>query len=712
MKKVKKKKKNVSRAKPRRGDGVLSKKKNRIRQEQGDMIFDSKSGKTDALFVNEPEGDSSINHLEALCYRPKKNKFGFPSNRFLSILTGLVFAGLFCSGIYVLATTYGVDALYPIGNTLNPTNCSPGGTYCKVETPLTSSNGLLLDQTTPQTVSSGTPIFSEGISVVGGSVTQSIAGQFADGTSTVYLANGGYEAVYASQGDAYINLLSPVLATVIGGTRGTWGNSFLKVVDGDAYLELESSLGLLYAYDGAVYDLSIGGPTNILETTGNISVGSGTFNNYVTAGDLSIVNIQTGGDTALKIDSASGVVYKDASSLRYKKDVEPLVGDFSKILQAQPVSFNYISNNRPDTGYIAEDFDALGLKGLVVYDKQGRADSIKYDKIPLYILEVVKQQQLDIQALQQRLGITPESIAVTPAGTVGDGEVSSVSPSSLADLLKSLGMQLADGVASLKEIVADKLTVATARVSGLEMVDKATGSAYCTWIENGEWQKAEGDCSSVGVGAVVAVSPSQAEQQLSIAKQTQQKFSEIKKEVQQAVETAKEAQNAAEEVQEQVEEVQEQIQQQPEVLNIVSVDSIADISVEFRTNAENIELPESVSVTLSDGSAQNLSVTWDAGTPAYNGEISGTYTFSGVIAFSGNITNTENINAVVNVVVAEDFHAEIGEAIRDAAVEAVEAVGEVIGEASSSLLNGAKNLLNPDSLLSALTRPILNLFSK
>jgi len=64
------------------------------------------------------------------------------------------------------------------------------------------------------------------------------------------------------------------------------------------------------------------------------------------------------------------------------------------------------------------------------------------------------------------------------------------------NILKSLGLAIQDGVASLKEVVADRFTTKTARVEQLEMVDKATGEVNCTWIENGVWEKTEGACEN------------------------------------------------------------------------------------------------------------------------------------------------------------------------------------------------------------------------
>ena len=55
-----------------------------------------------------------------------------------------------------------------------------------------------------------------------------------------------------------------------------------------------------------------------------------------------------------------------------------------------------------------------------------------------------------------------------------------------------MGLTIENGIAFLKEITVDKFTAKTARLEKIEMVDKATGEIYCTWVENGEWIKEKG----------------------------------------------------------------------------------------------------------------------------------------------------------------------------------------------------------------------------
>jgi len=126
-KKKAKKNRSLLRKKAKKRVAILRiKKKRKILPESSENIFDSQAGKTDALFVNDPEDFDPIRDV------PVKHKF-FPTNsKFLSILAGLVFAGVFCSGVYVLATAWPYTAPAP----LDP-GCAPSDPTCIVNPPLT-----------------------------------------------------------------------------------------------------------------------------------------------------------------------------------------------------------------------------------------------------------------------------------------------------------------------------------------------------------------------------------------------------------------------------------------------------------------------------------------------------------------------------------------------------------------------------------------------
>jgi hypothetical protein len=91
----------------------------------------------------------------------------------------------------------------------------------------------------------------------------------------------------------------------------------------------------------------------------------------------------------------------EPSSLRYKTAIRDLTGNANAVLDLRPVHFEWISNGQPEIGLIAEEVDKV-LPDLVRYDKEGRPDAVKYNKVPLYLLQVVRTQQSQITALEEK----------------------------------------------------------------------------------------------------------------------------------------------------------------------------------------------------------------------------------------------------------------------------------------------------------------------
>ena len=89
--------------------------------------------------------------------------------------------------------------------------------------------------------------------------------------------------------------------------------------------------------------------------------------------------------------------------------------------------------------------------------------------------------------------------------------------------------------------------------------------------------------------------------------------------------------------------------------NIISVASIHDIDVAYGTVLSSMNLPATVTVTMSDGSTKKVPVLWNGGAPAYDPTTAGTYAFSGLPVIFGNLTNTNGVKAKVDVVVASSL---------------------------------------------------------
>ena len=94
-----------------------------------------------------------------------------------------------------------------------------------------------------------------------------------------------------------------------------------------------------------------------------------------------------------------GKLWEQASSIRYKTNIADLDANSDAVLSLRPVSFQWKTSGRQDIGLIAEEVDEV-LTDLVIYGKDGRPNSVKYDRVAVYLLPVVKTQQARIEALE------------------------------------------------------------------------------------------------------------------------------------------------------------------------------------------------------------------------------------------------------------------------------------------------------------------------
>lgn len=150
------------------------------------------------------------------------------------------------------------------------------------------------------------------------------------------------------------------------------------------YLNYYPDGNVVLAYGGGNVGVGTIGPTERLDVNGtarlrDLAVGTG---NVVLA-------------------DASGKLWRSASSLRYKQNIRNLPGDPHSVLDLRPVAFDWISTGASDVGLIAEEV-ARVLPELAVYDLQGRPDGVHYDKVALYLLEVVKRQQQELDSLRDK----------------------------------------------------------------------------------------------------------------------------------------------------------------------------------------------------------------------------------------------------------------------------------------------------------------------
>lgn len=99
-----------------------------------------------------------------------------------------------------------------------------------------------------------------------------------------------------------------------------------------------------------------------------------------------------------------------SSTKKLKKEISDYSIDLEKLLLLQPKRFKYrnqarmASKNREwDYGYIAEEALELGVEEIVGYDEKGEVDSINYGLLSVFVLELVKKQQDEINLLSEEI---------------------------------------------------------------------------------------------------------------------------------------------------------------------------------------------------------------------------------------------------------------------------------------------------------------------
>lgn len=105
-----------------------------------------------------------------------------------------------------------------------------------------------------------------------------------------------------------------------------------------------------------------------------------------------------------------------ASDRRLKENIAPLENSLSVIERLNPVSFDYITGRKNQFGFIAQEVQAV-LPGLV----EKRPDEmlgLRTDSLLPIAIQAIQEQQVEIEALQDRLGENPaQKIIENKSGT-------------------------------------------------------------------------------------------------------------------------------------------------------------------------------------------------------------------------------------------------------------------------------------------------------
>ena len=125
-------------------------------------------------------------------------------------------------------------------------------------------------------------------------------------------------------------------------------------------------------------------------------LGVGVFGTDITDG-ITLPNTPT---QAGQIKASSFLSYY---SRRYKKDIKKLQNPIKIIQSLEGVSYEWKKSGAKDFGFIAEDVGQI-IPGIVQWEDNGKdATGIDYSRIVSYLVEAVKEQQVQIEKLNQQL---------------------------------------------------------------------------------------------------------------------------------------------------------------------------------------------------------------------------------------------------------------------------------------------------------------------
>ena len=169
----------------------------------------------------------------------------------------------------------------------------------------------------------------------------------------------------------------------------------------------------VYADDGDATDpgfvFSADTDTGIFRSGTAPSIGfaiAGTARAYVYGSGIQTTMTSSGSAGTVLHGDINGLIFKYTSSERYKKNIVDAALESSKIYDMRPVEYENNENSKEGDegkkgfGLIAEEVHEL-FPEIVIYDEEGKPDSISYDRISVLLLMEIKKLKEEIEKLKE-----------------------------------------------------------------------------------------------------------------------------------------------------------------------------------------------------------------------------------------------------------------------------------------------------------------------
>ncbi|MDE2026275.1 MAG: tail fiber domain-containing protein, partial [Patescibacteria group bacterium] len=223
-----------------------------------------------------------------------------------------------------------------------------------------------------------------------------------------------------------------------------------------------------------------------LYVSNNGQVGIGTTNPVDPLQVQGDIRIGTGSNGCVKSANGSIIAGTCSSDERLKQNIQALPNNIlSKIVDLQPVTFYWRSSEFPQFGFgdqinyglVAQQVETT-LPELVEDNGPGGYKAVKYQLLPMFLLEAVREQQQEIQNIKS----TFQNISVTDSGNLslvpnsdGNNDFSVVDP--LGEVLTSFGAfsKIFVGNITAGVIRSETIMAKNVNIAGQSLQDYITG---------------------------------------------------------------------------------------------------------------------------------------------------------------------------------------------------------------------------------------------
>jgi len=198
----------------------------------------------------------------------------------------------------------------------------------------------------------------------------------------------------------------------------------------------------------------------VVDNSGNVGIGTTAPDVKLdVGGDIEAGLTTTGSTVAVYAitGGSNGGTYKlvrYSSSQRYKENITDFNLGLETVLKLQPREFTWKSTGERDFGFIAEEAEKVN-PFLITY-LNGQPEAFRYSQYTAILTNAIKEQQKEIEELKLTINGNG-NLTQNGQELVNSQPVNSLTET-IKQLLEKLGLFIENGIAKVKEFIAEKVT--------------------------------------------------------------------------------------------------------------------------------------------------------------------------------------------------------------------------------------------------------------